>query len=123
MDPLYAYQAVNVETQQADPHSLLMWMRRTIAIRRQYKVFGRGTNRLLYPKNRKVLAYLRHRPHTFVMKIQQVARQTSLSIHALRYYEQVGLVAPVERASNGHREYTEDDIYRVVFVTRLRARA
>ena len=35
MDPLYAYQSVNVESQAADPHSLLMWMRRVIAVRRQ----------------------------------------------------------------------------------------
>jgi DNA-binding transcriptional MerR regulator len=55
------------------------------------------------------------------MKIQQVAQQTSLSIYTLRYYEQAGLLAPVERASNGHREYTDDDVYRVRFVTRLRA--
>ena len=43
MDPLYGYEAVNVEAQAADPHSLLMWMRRTIAVRRQYQAFGRGT--------------------------------------------------------------------------------
>ncbi len=55
------------------------------------------------------------------MKIQQVAAKTNLSIYTLRYYEQAGLLAPVERAANGHREYTDDDVYRVVFVTRLRA--
>ncbi len=59
MDALYGYEAVNVEAQASDRHSLLNWMRRTIAIRRQYQAFGRGTFRLLYPKNRKVLAYLR----------------------------------------------------------------
>jgi maltose alpha-D-glucosyltransferase / alpha-amylase len=59
MDPLYGFQAVNVEAQARDPHSLLSWMRRMLSIRRQQKAFGRGALRLLYPANRRVLAYLR----------------------------------------------------------------
>ena len=59
MDPLYGYQAVNVEAQSRDPHSLLNWMRRMLAVRQQHQAFGRGTLRFLYPTNRKVLAYLR----------------------------------------------------------------
>ena len=59
MDPLYGFEAVNVEAQTGDQHSLLNWMRRAIAVRRQHQAFGRGSFRLLYPKNRKVLAYLR----------------------------------------------------------------
>ncbi len=54
------------------------------------------------------------------MKIQQVSAKTGLSIHTLRYYEQTGLVAPIARATNGHRAYTEDDVYRILFVTHLR---
>jgi maltose alpha-D-glucosyltransferase/alpha-amylase len=74
MDPLYAYQTVNVESQAADPHSLLMWMRRTIAVRRQYKVFGRGGYRLLYPKNRKILAYLRENEDTAILCVANLSR-------------------------------------------------
>jgi maltose alpha-D-glucosyltransferase/alpha-amylase len=59
MDPLYGYFAVNVEAQSRDPHSLLNWMRRMLALRRDRRAFGRGTLRFLYPGNRKVLAYLR----------------------------------------------------------------
>lgn len=55
------------------------------------------------------------------MKIQDVAVRTNLSIHALRYYEGLGLIAPVAREENGHRIYSEEDVYRIVFVTRLRA--
>ncbi|MFT8244364.1 maltose alpha-D-glucosyltransferase [Roseomonas sp. BN140053] len=58
-DPLYGFQAVNVEAQMRDAHSLLNWTRRMLATRRQSRAFGRGTMRLLYPGNRKVLAYLR----------------------------------------------------------------
>ncbi len=59
MDPIYGYQAVNVEAQARDPHSLLNWMRTMLAVRRRHPAFGRGTLRFLYPGNRKVLIYLR----------------------------------------------------------------
>ncbi|MBZ0317125.1 MAG: MerR family transcriptional regulator [Anaerolineae bacterium] len=55
------------------------------------------------------------------LKIQQVAEKTGLSIYTLRYYELEGLVAPVPREKNGHRAYSEDDIYSIIFVTKLRA--
>ena len=62
MDPIYGYQAVNVEAQATDPHSLLNWTRRMLAVRKRHVSFGRGTQRFLYPSNRKILAYLREHP-------------------------------------------------------------
>ena len=59
MDPIYGFPAVNVESQARDQHSLLSWMRTMLAVRRQHRAFGRGTQRFLYPTNRKILAYLR----------------------------------------------------------------
>jgi len=59
MDPIYGFQAVNVESQARDQHSLLNWMRTMLAVRRRHRAFGRGTQRFLYPANRKILAYLR----------------------------------------------------------------
>ncbi|WOE76965.1 maltose alpha-D-glucosyltransferase [Pseudomonas protegens] len=59
MDPLYGYQSVNVETQSGDPHSLLNWTRRMLAVRKQSKAFGRGTLKMLSPSNRRILAYTR----------------------------------------------------------------
>ncbi|MBF8756207.1 maltose alpha-D-glucosyltransferase [Pseudomonas guariconensis] len=59
MDPLYGYQTVNVEAQSHDPHSLLNWNRRLLAVRKQQKAFGRGTLKMLTPSNRRILAYLR----------------------------------------------------------------
>ena len=59
MDPLYGYQTVNVEAQSHDPHSLLNWNRRLLAVRNQQKAFGRGTMRTLTPSNRRILAYIR----------------------------------------------------------------
>jgi DNA-binding transcriptional MerR regulator len=55
------------------------------------------------------------------LTIQQAAKETGVSVHTLRYYERIGLVSPVERASNGHRRYSEKDVYEIVFLTRLRA--
>nr|MBO2515466.1 maltose alpha-D-glucosyltransferase [Gammaproteobacteria bacterium] len=59
MDPVYGYQAVNVEAQSRAPSSLLHWMRRILAVRKAHKAFGRGTLEFLHPGNRKVLAYIR----------------------------------------------------------------
>ena len=49
MDPVYGYEAVNVEAQQSDTSSLLHWMRNMIALRQLYKVFGRGSLRISEP--------------------------------------------------------------------------
>ena len=59
MDPIWGYQAINVEAQQSDPSSLLHWTRNMIALRKIFQVFGRGTQEFLHPENRKVLAYIR----------------------------------------------------------------
>lgn len=59
MDPIWGYQAVNVEAQLSDQSSLLHWMRNMIALRKLFQVFGRGTLEFLNPENRKVLAYIR----------------------------------------------------------------
>ena len=59
MDPIWGYQAINVEAQQSDPSSLLHWTRNMIALRKLFRVFGRGTLEFLDPENRKVLAYIR----------------------------------------------------------------
>ncbi len=52
VDPEYHYEAINVEAQQANPHSLLWWMKRLIALRKRHPAFGRGTIEFLQPDNR-----------------------------------------------------------------------
>ena len=54
------------------------------------------------------------------LSIQQVAEVTHLSTHTLRYYERIGLLAAVSRASSGHRRYSSQDIDWINFLTRLR---
>jgi maltose alpha-D-glucosyltransferase/alpha-amylase len=73
-DPLYGYETINVEAQSRDAHSLLHWMRRMLAVRRQHAAFGRGTLRFLYPKNRKVLAYLRELEGEAILCVANVSR-------------------------------------------------
>jgi len=59
MDPVYGYQAVNVEGETRNPSSFLHWLRRMIEIRRQHPVFGIGTFEVLSAENPSVLAYIR----------------------------------------------------------------
>ena len=52
IDPEYHYEAINVENQQKNLSSLLWWMRRVIAMRKNFKAFSRGSLEFLYPENR-----------------------------------------------------------------------
>jgi maltose alpha-D-glucosyltransferase/alpha-amylase len=74
MDPVWGYEAINVEAQQNDPSSLLNWMRNMIALRKLFQVFGRGTLRLLESSNRKVLAYLRQDHEATVLCVANLSR-------------------------------------------------
>jgi len=59
LNPVYGFQAVNVQSQKRFEHSLLSWTKRIIKIRKSTPVFGRGTIEFLYPANHRVLAYTR----------------------------------------------------------------
>ncbi len=58
-DREYHFEAVNVEVQQANPSSLLWWTKRILALRKQFRAFGRGSFEPLTPSNRRVLAFVR----------------------------------------------------------------
>jgi maltose alpha-D-glucosyltransferase/alpha-amylase len=74
MDPVYGYEAVNVEAQQSEPSSLLNWTRHMIALRKLFHVFGRGTIEFLEPANRKILAYLRRTDGEQVLCVANLSR-------------------------------------------------
>ncbi|MEZ5203725.1 MAG: maltose alpha-D-glucosyltransferase [Acidimicrobiales bacterium] len=59
MDPVYGYQAVNVESQLRNPGSFLHWVRLMIQARKQHPVFGTGSFQVLDVGNEAVLAFLR----------------------------------------------------------------
>ncbi len=74
MDPVWGYEAINVEAQQGDPSSLLSWMRNMIALRKLFQVFGRGTLSFLNPANRKILAYIREYDNERVLCVANLSR-------------------------------------------------
>ena len=74
IDPEYHYEAINVETQQGNPHSLLRWIRRLIALRKKYKAFGRGTIEFLQPENHRVLAFLRRYEDEVLLMVANLSR-------------------------------------------------
>jgi len=74
MDPVYGYQAVNVEAQARSPSSQLNWTKRLIAVRKARRAFGRGDLRFLYPSNRKVLAFLRSLPDETILCVFNLSR-------------------------------------------------
>jgi maltose alpha-D-glucosyltransferase/alpha-amylase len=74
IDPEYHYEAVNAEAQQNNPHSLLWWMKRLIALRRRYKAFGRGTLEMLHPENPRVLAFLRQYQEERLVVVANLSR-------------------------------------------------
>ncbi|HVD92423.1 MAG TPA: maltose alpha-D-glucosyltransferase [Vicinamibacterales bacterium] len=74
MDPVSGYQAINVESQEGSPFSLLNWMKRLIALRKQTKVFGRGTLEFLSNPNRKILAYVRRYQDEVVLCVANLSR-------------------------------------------------
>jgi maltose alpha-D-glucosyltransferase/alpha-amylase len=75
MDPLYGYQTVNVESQERNSASLLWWMKRSIALRKQHKVFGHGRTTFLSPANRKILAYVRHDETDTILVLANLSNQ------------------------------------------------
>jgi len=62
IDPEYHYETVNAEAMSTNPSSLLWWMRRMIALRKQHGALSRGSIEFLDPDNHKVLAFLRQGP-------------------------------------------------------------
>lgn len=73
-DPIYGFEAVNVEAQSREPSSLLNWTRRMLAVRASTSAFGRGSLTMLHPGNRKVLAYVREHGDDVVLCVANVSR-------------------------------------------------
>ena len=72
--PGFSYETVNVETQLNNPHSLLWWMKRLIALRKRFRAFGRGTLEFLHPSNAKVLAFIRRHENERILVVANLSR-------------------------------------------------
>ena len=74
MDPVYGFQAVNVEAEQRNPSSFLHWLRRLLQVRKEHPVFGTGSFEVLHADNPSVLAYLRSDDGNTVLCVHNLSR-------------------------------------------------
>ena len=74
MDPVWGFQATNVEAQLRTPTSLLRWLHRFIALRKAHPVFGLGTYEVIRPENTKIFAHIRRWEDDIVLAVHNVAR-------------------------------------------------
>ena len=108
-DPEYSYASVNVAAQDANPRSLLWWMRRMFAQRRRLAALAHGSLRIVPASSRKVLAFVRESGEERVLVVANLSRHAQPA--ALDLSQWSGL-APVEisgrtvfPAADGGREY------------------
>ncbi len=93
IDPEYHFEAINVEAQQANAHSLLWWTKRLLGLRRQHQAFSRGTIEFLEPQNRKILAFVRKYQDESLLVVANLSRFVQYVELDLSQYEGI---APVE---------------------------
>ena len=108
IDPAYHYEAINVEAQQENPHSLLSWTKRLIALRKQYKAFGRGTLEFLYPSNQRVIAYFRRYQEETVLVVANLSRfaqPVQLDLHKYEGYTPVEMFGRTDFPPVGESYY------------------
>ena len=74
MDPVYGYQAVNIEAQLRTPTSFLRWLHRFIQLRKEHPVFGLGTYEALRPDNPRIFAHVRRYEDDIVLCVHNLAR-------------------------------------------------
>jgi len=74
MDPVYGYQAVNVEAQLRTPTSFLRWLRRFIALRKEHPVFGLGSYEPQAADNPRIFAHVRRYEEDIVLCVHNLAR-------------------------------------------------
>src|SRR5258708_28542807 len=87
MDPVYGYEAVNVEAQSRSLSSLLSATKRLITVRKSNLAFGRGTMTFIHPENRSVLAYVRQYQDDVILCVANLSRSaqaTELDLSAFK---------------------------------------
>ena len=85
-NPVYGYQAVNVESQRRSEHSLLNWMRSLIQTRNLFQVFSRGSIEFLDPSNHRVLAYVRQLGGATVLVVNNLSSSAqAVELNLQRY--------------------------------------
>src|SRR5262249_20229801 len=108
LDPEYHYEAINVETQLGNPHSLLWWMRRMLALRKKWRALGEGRCEFLSPDNRKILAYiLRFEKETVlvVANLSRFVQPVELDLAAFKQLVPIELFGRMEFPPIGEKPY------------------
>jgi maltose alpha-D-glucosyltransferase/alpha-amylase len=90
MDPVYGFQAVNIEAQLRTPYSFLRWLHRFVALRKEHPVFGLGTYEALVSENPRIFAHVRRWEDDIILCVHNVARSAQAVELDLREY--AGLV-------------------------------
>jgi maltose alpha-D-glucosyltransferase/alpha-amylase len=73
LNPVYGFQAINVQSQKRFEHSLLSWMKRLIRIRKATPTLGRGSIQFLYPANHRVLAFTRKLGNETILAVNNLS--------------------------------------------------
>jgi len=108
IDPAYHYEAINVESQQDNVNSLLNWTKRLIALRKQFKAFGRGTLEFLQPSNQHVLAYIRRYEDQTILVVANLSRfaqAVQLDLHRFKGYTPVEMFGRADFPCIGESYY------------------
>ncbi len=110
VDHEYHFETVNVEAQQRNPHSLLAWIQRLIALRKRFHCFGRGTLELLHPGNPRVLAFVRRLDDECVLVVANLSRFAQMVELDLQAF--AGMV-PVEMFGRDEFPAVGEEPYRI----------
>jgi maltose alpha-D-glucosyltransferase/alpha-amylase len=108
IDPEYHYEAVNVEAQRNNVHSLFWWMKRLIALRKRHKAFGRGALEFLQPENTKILAFLRRYQDEIILVVTNLSRfaqYVELDLSAFRGMQPIEMFGRAAFPSIGEQPY------------------
>jgi maltose alpha-D-glucosyltransferase/alpha-amylase len=87
LNPVYGYQAINVQAQKRFDHSLLSWMKRIIRVRKSLPVFGRGSMEFLYPANHRVLAFVRELGKERILAVNNLSNSAQVVELDLKRYK------------------------------------
>jgi len=94
-NPIYGFQAVNVDSQTRSEHSLLSWTKRILQVRKSSEVFSRGAIEFLHPQNHRVIAYVRELGNERVLAVNNLSNSAQAVELDLRKFK--GLI-PIEMA-------------------------
>lgn len=108
LDPEYNFEAINVESQRNNPHSLLWWTKRLISLRRRHRAFGFGDIEFLTPDNPKILAFIRRSDEESILVVANLSRfvqAVELKLDQYRNHELVELFGGTRLPAVGDSPY------------------